>query len=81
MASKLLNNARTSWLLLGAVMMGLIAFNAFLAFSSMEKLTSTQTSLTNTGDIIVKLDDLHMSVLSAESGQRGYLLTEDILYL
>lgn len=81
MASKLLNNARTSWLLLGAVMMCLIAFNAFLAFSSMEKLTSTQTSLTNTGDIIVKLDDLHMSVLSAESGQRGYLLTEDILYL
>ena len=72
MPGNLLNSARTSWFLLGAVMMCLIGFNAYLAISSIKELTATQTSLTNTGDNIVKLDDLHLSVLSAESGQRGY---------
>lgn len=81
MSGNLLNSARTSWFLLGAVMTCLIGFNAYLAISSIQALTSTQTSLTNTGDIIVKLDDLHLSVLSAESGQRGYLLTDNVIYL
>ena len=81
MSGNLLNSARTSWFLLGAVMMCLIGFNAYLAISSIKELTATQTSLTNTGDNIVKLDDLHLSVLSAESGQRGYLLTDNIIYL
>ena len=81
MPRRLLDSARTSWFLLGAVMTGLIGFNGFLAVSSIEELTSTQISLTNTGNIIAKLDDLHLSVLSAESGQRGYLLTDDDLYL
>lgn len=81
MSGNLLNSARNSWFLLGAVMMCLIGFNAFLAISSIKELTTTQTSLTNTGDIIVKLDDLHLSVLSAESGQRGYLLTDNLVYL
>lgn len=81
MPRRLLNSARTSWFLLGAVMMGLIGFNAFLAVSSIKELTATQSSLTNTGDIITRLNNLHLSVLSAESGQRGYLLTNDTLYL
>ena len=74
-------SARTSWLLLGAVIMGLIGFNAYLAISTIKELTTTQVKLINAGDIVVKLDDLHLSVLSAESGQRGYLLTSDELYL
>ncbi|WP_215395855.1 sensor histidine kinase [Rheinheimera oceanensis] len=81
MPGSLLNSARTSWFILGLVMMCLIGFNAYLAISSIKELTHTQTSLTNTGDNIVKLDDLHLSVLSAESGQRGYLLTDNIIYL
>jgi signal transduction histidine kinase len=81
MSGNLLNSARTNWFLLGLVMMCLIGFNAYLAISSIKELTHTQTSLTNTGDNIVKLDDLHLSVLSAESGQRGYLLTDNIIYL
>lgn len=74
-------SARTSWLLLGAVIIGLIGFNAYLAISTIKELTITQVKLINAGDIVVKLDDLHLSVLSAESGQRGYLLTNDELYL
>lgn len=81
MSGNPLNSARSSWFLLGAVMMCLIGFNAYLAISSIKELTITQSRLTNTGDIIVKLDDLHLSVLSAESGQRGYLLTDNIIYL
>lgn len=81
MSGNLLNSARTNWFLLGLAMMCLIGFNAYLAISSIKELTHTQTSLTNTGDNIVKLDDLHLSVLSAESGQRGYLLTDNIIYL
>ncbi|MBV2129122.1 CHASE3 domain-containing protein [Rheinheimera sp. SM2107] len=61
--------------------MGLIGFNAYLAISTIKELTTTQVKLINAGDIVVKLDDLHLSVLSAESGQRGYLLTSDELYL
>jgi len=81
MPKRVFDSTRASWFLLGAVMMCLIAFNGYLAVSSMKELSSTQTSLTNTGDIITKLNNLHLSVLSAESGQRGYLLTNDELYL
>lgn len=81
MPKRVFDSTRTSWFLLGAVMMCLIAFNGYLAVSSIKELSSTQISLTNTGDTITKLNNLHLSVLSAESGQRGYLLTNDELYL
>ena len=81
MSKSLLNSAGLSWLLIGAVMMSLIGFNGYLAFSAIKSLTLTQSSLTNTAEIITRLNNLHLSVLSAESGQRGYLLTDDTLYL
>lgn len=81
MAGRMLKNSRTNWFLLAIVIMCLIGINIYLAISSIKELTVTQSRLTNTGDNIVKLDDLLLSVLSAESGQRGYLLTDNILYL
>lgn len=40
-----------------------------------------QISLANTGNIILRLDGLHITLLAAESGQRGYLLTDDAVFL
>lgn len=45
------------------------------------ELSTTQKKLYNTGEVIVALDELHKLVLFAETGQRGYLLTEDEEYL
>jgi len=74
-------NTFFSWFLISAIIIVMIVTNGFLALKTIEDLSVTQTSLYNTGDVIVELDDLHNLVLMAETGQRGYLLTEIAEYL
>lgn len=78
---RLLGNSRSTWLLIGSIVSGIIIFNVYLAFHTIRELNAIQSSMNNTGNIIAELDDLHVSVLSAESGQRGYLITDDLSYL
>ena len=78
---RLLGNSRSTWLLIGSIVSGIIIFNVYLAFHTVRELNAIQSSMNNTGNIIAQLDDLHVSVLSAESGQRGYLITDDLSYL
>ncbi len=78
---KLFENALFNWVLISAIVIMMIMTNGFLAMKTIEDLSATQSSLYNTGDIIVELDDLHNLVLMAETGQRGYLLTEIAEYL
>lgn len=59
----------------------IIALNGYLAFRTIDDLSERHRSITNTGNIIVKLKDLNFAILAAESGQRGYLLTDDDVYL
>lgn len=78
---KLFENAVFNWILISSIVIAMIIINGFLAMKTIEDLSATQNSLYNTGDIIVELDDLHNLVLMAETGQRGYLLTEITEYL
>ncbi|EWH10872.1 multi-sensor signal transduction histidine kinase [Catenovulum agarivorans DS-2] len=70
-----------NWWLIFSVVLFTIVLNLTLAFNITNKLSKTQVSLYNTGEIISQLDKLHLLVLSAETGQRGYLLTENEQYL
>lgn len=77
----LFDNAVFNWVLISSIIIVMIITNGFLAMKTIEDLSATQSSLYNTGDVIVELDDLHNLVLMAETGQRGYLLTEITEYL
>ena len=59
----------------------IIAINASMAFRTISAQTDRYSSITNTGNVIVAIKDLRIAILSAESGQRGYLLTEEEDYL
>ncbi|TYK65089.1 sensor histidine kinase [Colwellia echini] len=78
---KLFDNMVFNWILITSIIVVMIVTNGFLAMKTIEDLSYTQNSLYNTGDVIVELDDLHNLVLMAETGQRGYLLTEQSEYL
>ncbi|MGB2739905.1 MAG: ATP-binding protein [Cognaticolwellia sp.] len=78
---KLFENAVFNWVLIASIVIVMIITNGILAMKTIEDLSATQSSLYNTGDVIGELDDLHNLVLMAETGQRGYLLTEIEEYL
>ena len=78
---QLLDNKKVSWTLVFIIVIGVITINVSLAIKTIDELSKTQKGLTNTGEVILSLDKLHILVLSAETGQRGYLLTENEAYL
>ncbi|NNG43471.1 histidine kinase [Pseudoalteromonas sp. NEC-BIFX-2020_002] len=69
------------WASFIAVVLCIIVGNAFLALNTIQSLTKTQGSLDNTNSLTAAIEQLHLSVVQAESGQRGYLLTEKEDYL
>ena len=69
---RLLSNKKISWALISTIVIGVIIINIVLAIKTIDELARTQKGLTNTGDVILSLDKLHILVLSAETGQRGY---------
>ena len=70
-----------SWAGFIAVVLCIVVANAFLALNSIRSLTETQSSLDNTNSLNTAIERLHLSVVQAESGQRGYLLTDREDYL
>jgi signal transduction histidine kinase len=78
---RLFNNRKVSWALVYIIVTAVIFINVSLAIKTVDELAKTQKGLTNTGEVILSLDKLHILVLSAETGQRGYLLTENEEYL
>jgi signal transduction histidine kinase len=81
LANRWLGNTTTTWLVISVVVVGIIGINLAIALNTVNKLSDVQLSLGKTGDTIVRLDNLHLSIVVAESGQRGYLLTEYEEYL
>ncbi len=69
------------WFAFGALILIILALNATLAMHTIRDLAETQRSLINNANVLTKIKDLHKSVLAAETGQRGYLLTQDASYL
>ena len=73
--------ANVIWALFISIILCIIVGNAFLAVNTIQGLTRTQQSLDNTNMLSTAIEQLHLSVVQAESGQRGYLLTQTDDYL
>ncbi|MDO6693853.1 ATP-binding protein [Aliiglaciecola sp. 3_MG-2023] len=78
---RLFGNTVFTWFTVTIIVLGVISVNAYLAVKTTRDLAKVQESLTNTGNVILVLDELHIMILAAESSQRGYLLTEIEEYL
>ncbi|MBU3023221.1 sensor histidine kinase [Aestuariibacter sp. A3R04] len=70
-----------SWMTLVAIVLIVITGNAFYIVSTLDELADLESRLFTTNKVINATNQLHMAVLRAESGQRGYLLTRDEAYL
>lgn len=70
-----------SWIALVSIVVITITGNAFYMISSLDELASLERQLFSTNQVINALNRLHVAVLRAESGQRGYLLTTNEAYL
>ena len=75
------SKANVIWATFIVVVLSIIIGNAFLAVNTIHGLSQTQNSLDNTNMLTTAIEKLHLSVVQAESGQRGYLLTEKSDYL
>jgi len=78
---KIFDNSLPTWFFIAFVVLCLIGGNAYLAVRTIGSLSTTQERLHQTSDSVMALNNLHISILSAETGQRGYLLTEINDYL
>ncbi len=76
-----LGNSLSTWVLIGSIVLVVIAGNAYLAITTIKELSTVQRNLYTTSQNTLILSDLHLSVISAETGQRGFLLTDDEGYL
>lgn len=74
-------NTKSTWLLISFITVSVIVGNALLARKTINSLSDTQSSLLNASEVLNALNNLHILILSAETGQRGYLLTENEEYL
>ncbi|WP_343817223.1 sensor histidine kinase [Colwellia asteriadis] len=75
-----LNITRLAWL--GAMLLVLaIVVNASIGLKNIKKLAEIQSNLQNTGEVMLVIDSLHIDILNAETGQRGYLLFRDESHL
>lgn len=63
------------------VVIGVITANSFYVVKTLDDLASLEARLFTTNRVINAVNKLHVAVLRAESGQRGFLLTEDEAYL
>ena len=70
-----------SWIFLVGVIVLIITANSFYVVSTLDKLAALEARLFTTNRVISAVNTLHMAVLRAESGQRGFLLTQDEAYL
>jgi len=59
----------------------IIAINTYISRSTVTDLHVLQEDISRTANIVRVLEETHVSLLKAESGQRGFLLTQDENYL
>lgn len=78
---RLFGNTTATWIIISIIVVGIIGTNLSIALNTVNQLSTVQADLDKTSNIIVRLESLHLSVVVAESGQRGYLLTEYEEYL
>jgi len=70
-----------SWIIIVIVVIGVITANSFYVVSTLNDLSALEARLFTTNRVINAVNRLHVAVLRVESGQRGYMLTNDANYL
>ncbi|UVI39549.1 response regulator [Qipengyuania spongiae] len=77
-----LRDSTTGWSVVGLLIgIGFFLISAFIAYFNVLDMRENEASIRNTHEVLTTLDDLLVSALDAETGQRGYLLTGDGIYL
>lgn len=69
------------WFMVLAAAVTFFAVSAVLAYRSVNVITENNASISNTLQTINLIKDLNLELAVAESSQRGYLLTEDPVYM
>lgn len=80
MISKVLSSVY-SWIIIVVFVIAVITANSFYVVSTLNDLSALEARLFNTNRVINAVNRLHIAVLRIESGQRGFMLTEDDEYL
>ncbi|WP_420933114.1 sensor histidine kinase [Alteromonas sp. A081] len=70
-----------SWILMVILVIAVITANSFYVVNTLDDLSAMEARLFSTNRIISAVNKLHVVLLRAESGQRGYLLTGNEAYL
>lgn len=70
-----------TWVLISVLLLILIASNTYVSRVTINELTELQQDISQTSQVVTVLDETHVNLLTAESGQRGFLLTDDERYL
>ena len=73
--TKVGRHSSITWGIITTLFVVLIGINTYIARSTVQELNALQSDIRNTGDVMVALDELHISLITAQSGQRGFLLT------
>lgn len=80
MISKILSSIY-SWIILVVLIIVVMTANSFYVVSTLNDLSALEARLFTTNRVINAVNRLHVAVLRVESGQRGFILTNDLEYL
>ncbi|GFD67848.1 ATP-binding protein [Alteromonas sp. KUL106] len=80
MISKVLSSIY-SWIVIVVFVIAVITANSFYVVSTLNDLSALEARLFTTNRVINAVNRLHVAVLRIESGQRGFMLTNDEKYL
>ncbi|NOU50609.1 GHKL domain-containing protein [Pseudoalteromonas sp. JBTF-M23] len=67
---------RFTWLN-AVLIIGAVLTNAVIGLKNIQDIAGIQKALTNAGEVMLAIDSMNISMLNAESGQRGYLLSKE----
>ena len=70
-----------SWIIIVIVVISVITANSFYVVNTLNDLSALEARLFTTNRVINAVNRLHVAVLRVESGQRGYMLTNNTDYL
>ena len=73
--------SKATWIFICFLLLVLIAANTYLSRMTINEFSVLQSDITRHSEIIDVVDAIHINLLKAESGQRGFLLSKNESYL
>lgn len=70
-----------AWMVAVGLVLAFFLLSMFLSYRSIGVMQANNESVSNSRQVIALLNELRLNIIRAESGQRGYLLTTDNIYL